>query len=81
MRDYDDKAAKRLAGENDDEAEEGEDGWVTVSSKKKRGQYAPARKESTINKLQSKEERKSRKKELLNFYTFQIRESKKQSKS
>ncbi|XP_043283712.1 ribosomal RNA-processing protein 7 homolog A [Venturia canescens] len=77
MRAYDKRVAESLAnGGNVEEVDQ--DGWVKVTSKKKRGQFAPARKESTISKLQKKEEGKNRKKELLNFYTFQIRESKKQ---
>ncbi|XP_011301166.1 ribosomal RNA-processing protein 7 homolog A [Fopius arisanus] len=75
MSNYDKRIEKRLAAEN---TQEDADGWVTVSSKKKRGQFAPSRKESTIDKVQQKEQMKSKKKELLNFYTFQIRESKKQ---
>lgn len=63
-----------------EEITEEDDGWVTVASGKKRGQFAPSRKESTIGKVQQKEEQRKKKKELLNFYTFQIRESKKQSK-
>ncbi|XP_063978047.1 ribosomal RNA-processing protein 7 homolog A [Diachasmimorpha longicaudata] len=72
---YDKRIEERLAMETN---EEDADGWITVSSKKKRGQFAPSRKESTIDKLQQKEQEKTKKKELLNFYTFQIRESKKQ---
>ncbi|XP_076763286.1 ribosomal RNA-processing protein 7 homolog A [Xylocopa sonorina] len=56
-----------------------EDGWVTVTGRKKRGQFALSRKETVINKVQQKEEQKNKKKQLLNFYTFQIRESKKQN--
>ncbi|XP_076659310.1 ribosomal RNA-processing protein 7 homolog A [Halictus rubicundus] len=80
MKNYDqriiDKVAheKAVAEENDDN-----DGWVTVTGQKKRGQFALARKESVINKVQEKEEQKNKKKQLLNFYTFQIRESKKQN--
>lgn len=59
-------------------AEEDDDGWVTIAGGKKRGQFAPSRKESTIGKVQEKEEQRKKKKQLLNFYTFQIRESKKQ---
>jgi len=61
-------------------AEEDDDGWVTIAGGKKRGQFAPSRKESTIGKVQEKEEQRKKKKQLLNFYTFQIRETKKQSK-
>ncbi|XP_011265127.1 ribosomal RNA-processing protein 7 homolog A [Camponotus floridanus] len=59
-------------------AEEDDDGWVTIAGGKKRGQFAPSRKESTIGKVQEKEEQRKKKKQLLNFYTFQIRETKKQ---
>ncbi|XP_015109429.1 ribosomal RNA-processing protein 7 homolog A [Diachasma alloeum] len=72
---YDKRIEERLAAGS---TQEDADGWVTVSSKKKRGQFAPSRKESTIDKVQHKEQEKSKKKQLLNFYTFQIRESKKQ---
>ncbi|KAG7197389.1 hypothetical protein KM043_018494 [Ampulex compressa] len=80
MHTYDEKIAARIAQEKaEEEAAEGDDGWVTVTARKKRGQYALARKESTIQKLQNKEEQRKQKKQLLNFYTFQIRESKKQN--
>lgn len=66
--------------EKEKDMEEDEDGWVTVTGGKKRGKFAPSRKESTINKVQQKEEQRKKKKQLLNFYSFQIREEKKQSK-
>ncbi|KAK0087481.1 hypothetical protein PV325_000922 [Microctonus aethiopoides] len=75
MESYDSKVEAKLTANVE---EEENDGWTTVSSKKKRGQFAPVRKESTIEKIQTVEERKNKKKQLLNFYTFQIRESKKQ---
>lgn len=75
---YDKQIEDRIAKEQI--AEEDDDGWVTITGGKKRGQFAPSRKESTIDKVQQKEERRKKKKELLNFYTFQIREGKKQSK-
>lgn len=74
---YDKKIKDSIEKENATKDTE-EDGWVTVTSKKKRGQFAPSRKESTINRILHKEEQKKHKKQLLNFYTFQIRESKKQ---
>lgn len=73
---YDKKITDSI--EKDNATKDTEDGWVTVTSKKKRGQFAPSRKESTINRILHKEEQKKHKKQLLNFYTFQIRESKKQ---
>lgn len=80
MRDYDERIADKIAREKAmKEKQEEEDGWVTVTGRKKRGQFALPRKESALNKVQRKEEQKNKKKELLNFYTFQIRESKKQN--
>ncbi|KAK9304130.1 hypothetical protein QLX08_004400 [Tetragonisca angustula] len=80
MQNYDKKIAEKIAKEKAMEEEEAEnDGWVTITGRKKRGQFALSRKESTINKVQRKEEQKNKKKQLLNFYTFQIRESKKQN--
>ncbi|XP_076238106.1 ribosomal RNA-processing protein 7 homolog A isoform X2 [Calliopsis andreniformis] len=80
MNNYDKQIADKVANEKamEEEAEDN-DGWVTVSGRKKRGQFALSRKESTINKVQQKEEQRKKKKQLLNFYTFQIRESKKQN--
>lgn len=75
---YDEQVTNRIVQEK--AAEENDEGWVTVTGGKKRGQFAPSRKESTIGKVQQKEEQRKRKKQLLNFYTFQIRETKKQSK-
>lgn len=51
------------------------DGWTTV--KKGRG-AGFEQKESTLKRLETKIEDGKKKKELQNFYTFQIRESKKQ---
>lgn len=74
---YDEQVNNRIAREK--AAGQDDEGWVTVTSGKKRGQFAPSRKESTIGKVQQKEEQRKKKKELLNFYTFQIRETKKQN--
>lgn len=80
MQNYDKKMAEKKANEKAmEEQVKDNDGWITVSGQKKRGEYALSRKESTINKVQYKEEQKNKKKQLLNFYTFQIRESKKQN--
>lgn len=76
---YDKQVENHIAKEKAAE-EEDEEGWITVTGGKKRGQFAPSRKESTIGKVQQKEEQRKKKKQLLNFYTFQVRESKKQSK-
>jgi ribosomal RNA-processing protein 7 len=80
MNKYDEKVAKDLEKEKTIEGAVDDEGWTTITGRKKRGQFALARKESTIQKVQYKEEEKKHKKQLLNFYTFQIREAKKQSK-
>ncbi|XP_032675802.1 ribosomal RNA-processing protein 7 homolog A [Odontomachus brunneus] len=72
-KDINERVTKEKAAEEDD------DGWTTVTGRKKRGQFAPTRKESTISKVLQKEEHRKKKKQLLNFYTFQIREAKKQN--
>lgn len=78
MENYDAKVTERLIKEKEDE--EGDaDGWVKVTGRKKRGEFALARKESTINKLQEKLSTGNQKKQLKNFYPFQIREAKRQS--
>ncbi|XP_003700021.2 ribosomal RNA-processing protein 7 homolog A [Megachile rotundata] len=80
MEEYDRKIAEKKANEKAmEEQAQDNDGWITVTGQKKRGEYALSRKESTITKVQYKEEQKNKKKQLLNFYTFQIRESKKQN--
>ncbi|XP_076621001.1 ribosomal RNA-processing protein 7 homolog A [Colletes latitarsis] len=80
MCNYDKEIANNTANAKlvEEEAKDN-DGWVTVSGRKKRRQFPLSRKECTTNKIQRKEEQKNKKKELLNFYTFQIRESKKQN--
>lgn len=57
------------------EPEVDEDGWQTV--KKGRG-AGFEQKESTLKRLEDKLEEGKKKKELQNFYTFQIRDSKRQ---
>lgn len=61
-----------------DNSDNDDDGWTTVSSKKKRGQFATQRKKSTIEKIIKTEDRKDKKKKLVNFYVHQMRETKKQ---
>ncbi|PSN32634.1 Ribosomal RNA-processing protein 7 A [Blattella germanica] len=54
--------------------EEDEDGWITVTKKGRKPGFA--RKESVVNRIIGKEKQRRSKKELQNFYRFQIRESK-----
>ncbi|KAK6634139.1 hypothetical protein RUM44_004747 [Polyplax serrata] len=51
-----------------------EDGWITVTRKGKKPGFA--RKESVAKHLMEKSEKQRKKKELTNFYTFQIKQSK-----
>ncbi|CAG9089337.1 unnamed protein product [Plutella xylostella] len=54
--------------------EEDDEGWVTVTKRGKVQSFA--RSEKVENKIMAKEEKGKKRKELKNFYTFQIRESK-----
>uniref|UniRef100_A0A0A9XBH4 Ribosomal RNA-processing protein 7 C-terminal domain-containing protein n=1 Tax=Lygus hesperus TaxID=30085 RepID=A0A0A9XBH4_LYGHE len=53
------------------EEEEAEDGWVTVTRKS-----GIPRKESVHKKIMKKQDNRTKKTQLMNFYRFQIRESK-----
>lgn len=57
------------------EAEVDDEGWQTVGKGRGAGFQ---QKESTLHRLEQKMEAGKQRKELLNFYTFQIRDSKKQ---
>lgn len=54
--------------------QEDDEGWVTVTKRGKVQSFA--RTEKVENKIMAKEEKNKKRKELKNFYTFQIRESK-----
>ncbi|XP_059058034.1 ribosomal RNA-processing protein 7 homolog A [Achroia grisella] len=54
--------------------QEDSEGWITVTKRGKVQSFA--RTEKVENKIMAKEERNKKRKELKNFYTFQIRESK-----
>lgn len=73
MKSYDqtvkrEKEKEKLLEQEDDE------GWVTVTKRGKVQSFA--RSEKVENKILAKEEINKKRKELKNFYTFQIRESK-----
>ncbi|XP_028155628.1 ribosomal RNA-processing protein 7 homolog A [Diabrotica virgifera virgifera] len=71
MADFDSQEKKDKTEENVDD-----EGWTVVT----KGGRKPglSRKESLANKLNEKVQKGAKKKELKNFYTFQIRESKKE---
>ncbi|XP_038223592.1 ribosomal RNA-processing protein 7 homolog A [Zerene cesonia] len=73
MQNYDEKVKKELEEEKKLEQED-EEGWVTVTKRGKVQSFA--RTEKVENKIMANEEKSKKKKELKNFYTFQIRESK-----
>ncbi|VVC99288.1 ribosomal RNA-processing protein 7 homolog A [Leptidea sinapis] len=73
MKNYDENVAKALDKDKNLEQEDDE-GWITVTKKGKVNSFA--RTEKVENKILAKEEKKRGRKELKNFYTFQIRESK-----
>jgi len=74
MEEHDRKVAEEQLKLKESEGQEDEDGWVTVTRKGRKPGFA--RKESVEQKVLEKEGKKKAKKQLLNFYTFQIRESK-----
>lgn len=73
--DYDTKKQKEEQENKIEEADD--DGWIQVKDKKNNRNKALIPHEKTIKKLKLKEKKKQKEKELLNFYTFQMRESKK----
>lgn len=73
MKKHDEETKK--AEDKEKELEQGDDeGWVTVTKRGKVQSFA--RSEKVENKIMQKEEKNKKRKELKNFYTFQIRESK-----
>lgn len=73
MKNYDERIKKEDKKEKKLE-EEDDEGWVTVTKRGKVQSFA--RTEKIENKILAKEEKGRKRKELKNFYTFQIRESK-----
>lgn len=71
---YDEEEKKRQEEVDRQTSAVGEDGWETVTRKGRNPGIA--RKESVNKHILSKERNKRSKKQLLNFYQFQIRESK-----
>jgi ribosomal RNA-processing protein 7 len=65
--------ANETAGKAQSE-EADDDGWVTVTKDTTKGFQ---QNEAVVNRIEDKLEKQKKKKELNNFYTFQIRESKK----
>ncbi|XP_058792808.1 ribosomal RNA-processing protein 7 homolog A [Phymastichus coffea] len=78
MKKYDEKITEQLEDEKAAGETVDDEGWTTVVGRKKRGKFALARKESTIQKVKDREEKKPPK-ALKDFYAFQIREAKKQN--
>lgn len=73
MKSYD--AEKKSAEEKEKQLEQEDDeGWVTVTKGGKVQSFA--RSDKVEHKIMTKEEKNKKRKELKNFYTFQIRESK-----
>lgn len=73
MKNHDKKTELEEKQEKELEQEDSE-GWVTVTKKGKIQSFA--RTEKVENRIMAKEEKNKKRKELKNFYTFQIRESK-----
>lgn len=73
MKDHDKKTDLEQKQEKELEKEDDE-GWITVTKRGKVQSFA--RTEKVESKIMAKEESNKKRKELKNFYTFQIRESK-----
>lgn len=73
MKKFDEDSQKAEKKEKELEQEDDE-GWVTVTKRGKVQSFA--RTEKVENKIMQKEQKNKKRKELKNFYTFQIRESK-----
>lgn len=69
---YDEREREAAAAAKNSEADA--DGWVTVGKQGRNSGFE--QKDTVIGKLEEKIEKGKKKKELSNFYTFQIRESK-----
>lgn len=69
---YDEREREAAAAAKNSEADP--DGWVTVGKQGRNSGFE--QKDTVIGKLEEKIEKGKKKKELSNFYTFQIRESK-----
>lgn len=73
MKRFDD-ATKKADDKEKELEQEDDEGWVTVTKRGKVQSFA--RSEKVENKIMQKEEKNKKRKELKNFYTFQIRETK-----
>uniref|UniRef100_A0A1Q3FW51 Hipothetical protein n=1 Tax=Culex tarsalis TaxID=7177 RepID=A0A1Q3FW51_CULTA len=74
MAGYDREVQKQKRVEEEEGGEADDEGWVTVT---KASVNTFTQREATIAKMEEKMSKDRRQKELKNFYTFQIRESKK----
>lgn len=76
MTGYDERVKKAAEQEKVNDGVADEDGWITVT---RTGKYKGVpRTEVEEERTKAKERKKGRQKELLNFYTFQIRETKRE---
>ncbi|XP_072947403.1 ribosomal RNA-processing protein 7 homolog A [Epargyreus clarus] len=73
MKTHDEKL-KQIEKKEKQLEQEDDEGWITVTKRGKIQSFA--RTEKVENKIMAKEEKNKKRKELKNFYTFQIRESK-----
>lgn len=73
MKIYDEEESRKMQHEKSLQ-EADDEGWITVTKHGRKPGFA--RKESVENKIKQKDKAGKKRKELLNFYTFQIRESK-----
>ncbi|XP_066903968.1 putative ribosomal RNA-processing protein 7 homolog B [Halyomorpha halys] len=74
MEEYDRKVEEEEKRLKELTTEPDEEGWVTITKKGRNPGFA--RKESVLKNIMKKNKLKQKKKQLINFYSFQIKESK-----
>ncbi|XP_072040352.1 ribosomal RNA-processing protein 7 homolog A-like [Amphiura filiformis] len=78
MQTYDQKVSEDIQKAKEEEGTPDDEGWITVTRKGSKKQKPVARKEHIEKQLKAKEKKKREDKELVNFYTFQVRETKRE---
>lgn len=76
MLNYDEEKEKKEKEEEEKLNQPDEDGWVTVTPKSRKSNLAFT--EKNIEKMKSKQKKKRQQMQLVNFYSFQMKESKKE---
>ncbi|CAF0778824.1 unnamed protein product [Brachionus calyciflorus] len=76
MMNYDEEKAKKEQEQEEMANQPDEDGWITVTPKSRKSNLAFT--ERNIEKMKTKQKKKRQQMQLINFYSFQMKESKKE---